>query len=158
LADAQHLARVVDAAPGELADVDQAVGAAEIDEGAKVREVGDDALAHLADLQLVEQLFAPLRAPLLHGEPLGEDQAVAVEVDFDDLELKPAPHHSLQLRLRLGAVGGVFSLQVQDLADRHEATDTFEVDDQTALVEVDDLSLQQIAAIELLLGDAPLPL
>ena len=67
-------------------------------------------------------------------------------------------HHRLQLVLRLGAVGVVFPLEVENLADRHEATNALEVDDQAALVVVDDLGLEQLAALELLLRDAPLAL
>ena len=44
LADLEHLAGMVDAAPGELADMHQAVGAAQIDERAEVGQVADRAL------------------------------------------------------------------------------------------------------------------
>ena len=44
VADLEHLARVVDAAPGHVRDVQQAVDAAEIDEGAVLGEVLDGAL------------------------------------------------------------------------------------------------------------------
>ena len=41
LADLEHLGRMVDVAPGELGDVDQAVHAVEVDERAEVDDVGD---------------------------------------------------------------------------------------------------------------------
>ena len=39
LADGQHLGRMVDAAPGDVGDMQQAVDAAEIDEGAVIGDV-----------------------------------------------------------------------------------------------------------------------
>ena len=52
----QDIARVINAMPGQLADVNQAVGAADIDEGAKVAQAGDDAVDDIADIQLGQQL------------------------------------------------------------------------------------------------------
>ena len=51
LADLEDLGRMVDVAPGDLGDVDQAVDALEVDEGAEVDDVGDLALDDLAGLQ-----------------------------------------------------------------------------------------------------------
>src|SRR5262249_22445698 len=133
LADTQYLAGVVDAAPGELADMDEAIGTAQVHKRAEVGEVGDDTLPHLANLQLVQQLFAPLGTPFLYGQALGEDEAVAVAIDLDDLELQPTPHHACQLLLCLGVVGGVLALEVEDLADGNKPADALEIDDQAAL-------------------------
>ena len=49
-----------DPAPGKLGDVGEAVGAAQVDERAEAGQVADASLAHLADLQLVEELLAAL--------------------------------------------------------------------------------------------------
>ena len=62
LADVQHLGRVVDAPPGDVGDVQQAVEAAEVDEGAVVGDVLDHAAQHLAFLERREQLVALLGA------------------------------------------------------------------------------------------------
>src|SRR5262249_31504037 len=59
LARLQDLGRVGDALPADLADVEQAIDAAEIDEGAKVADVADDAGANLAFLELLPE-FSPL--------------------------------------------------------------------------------------------------
>src|SRR2546421_486848 len=44
LADMERLGRVVDAPPGDVGDVEEAVDAAQIDEGAVIGDVLDDAL------------------------------------------------------------------------------------------------------------------
>ena len=54
LTDLEQLGRVVDVAPGQLGDVDEAVDAVKVHERAEVDDVGDRALHHLAGLQLVE--------------------------------------------------------------------------------------------------------
>ncbi len=43
LADGEHLGRMVHMAPGQLGDVDEAVDAVQVDEGAEVHDVGDGA-------------------------------------------------------------------------------------------------------------------
>ena len=58
LADLEHLGRVVHVAPRELRDVDQAVDAVEVDEGAEVDDVRDLALDLDARAQAVEDLLA----------------------------------------------------------------------------------------------------
>ena len=60
VADRQHFRRMLDAAPGEVGDVQQAVDAAEVDERAVVGDVLDDALDDRAFLQRREQLLALL--------------------------------------------------------------------------------------------------
>ena len=72
--DLDHLRRMVDAAPAHVGDVQQAVDAAQVDERAEVGDVLDDALAELADFQLLEQVG------LLLG-PFGFDQAAAADDD-----------------------------------------------------------------------------
>ena len=58
LVDLDHVVRIGDAAPAHVGDVQQAVDAAEIDEGAELGDVLDDALADLALFDLGQQLFA----------------------------------------------------------------------------------------------------
>ncbi len=87
--DLDHFGRVIDAAPAHVGDVEQTVDTAQIDERAEIGDVFDDALAHLADFQLLEQLRLLLR-------PLGLDQAAAADDDvpagFVDLQ-----HQALDL-------------------------------------------------------------
>ena len=60
LALLEHVAGMLDAAPGQLADVQQAVDAAEIDEGAEIHELPHHAVADLARLERVEHLLPGL--------------------------------------------------------------------------------------------------
>ena len=82
---------VVDVLPAELGDVDQAVHAAEVDEGAEVDDRGDGALAALARLQVGEEVAALFLLGLLQPGPAGQHDVVAVAVELDDLGLDDAP-------------------------------------------------------------------
>src|SRR5579863_1732532 len=159
LADMQHFAGMVDAAPGQLADMNQSVRAAQVNESAKVGKVADNALAHFARFQFVEQLFAPPLPPFLDGEAFGENQAVARSIDLDDLQLEFFVFHGLELGRRLLAVAACrhfLALQIHDLRDRHKAANAVDIDDQATFVMVDDPRLQKLVAAILLLGYAPL--
>ena len=61
LADIQRLGRMVDAPPGDVGDVQQAVDAAEIDEGAVIGDVLHDAVEDLAFLEAWDQLASAAR-------------------------------------------------------------------------------------------------
>ena len=162
LADVVAGLGVVDLVPRELALVDEAVDAAEVDEHAERGDRADRAGDLLADLQAAEQLVALLAALLVEGDLLGQDQAVGLAVDLEDLEPELAADERHQLLGDL--LGGVARLvvlrtarEVDDLADRDEAADAA-VDDEAALVVVDDRRLDDDARLELLLHRAPLAL
>ncbi len=86
LADLQRLGRVVDAPPGDVGDVQQAVDAAEIDEGAVVGDVLDHAVEDLAFLEALDQLGALLGAGLLQHGAARDDDVAARAVHLEDLE------------------------------------------------------------------------
>src|SRR6185312_3277799 len=162
LTDAVAALGVVDLVPGELALVDQAVDPAEVDEHAERGDRPDRAGDLLADLQAAEQLVPLLASLLVEGDLLGQDQAVGLAVDLQDLEPELAADERHQLLGDL--LGGVARLvvlraarEVDDLADRDEAADAA-VDDETTLVVVDDRRLDDDARLELLLHGAPLAL
>ena len=153
---------VVDLVPRQLALVDEAVDAAEVDEDAERRDRADRARDLLADLQAAEQLVALLAALLVEGDLLGQDQAVRLAVDLEDLEPELAADERHQLLGDLlGRVARLVVLrsarEVDDLADRDEAADAA-VDDEAALVVVDDRGLDDDARLELLLHGPPLAL
>ena len=153
---------VVDLVPAELALVDQAVDAAEVDEHAERRDRSHGALDGLPDLQAAEQLVPLLAALLVEGDLLGQDEPVGLAVDLEDLEAELAADERLQLLGDLlGRVARLVVLrparEVDDLADRHEPADPA-VDDEAALVVVDDRRLDDDALLELLLHRAPLAL
>src|SRR3712207_2382483 len=97
LADLDDLGRVVDVLPGQLGDVHQTVDATQVDERTEVDDGGDDAGAHLALGELVEELAADLGLRLLQPLTTGEDDVVAVLVELDDLRLELAAHVGLQV-------------------------------------------------------------
>ena len=162
LADVVAGLGVVDLVPGELALVDEAVDAAEVDEHAERRDRADRAGDLLADLQAAEQLVPLLASLFVERDLLGQDQAVRLAVDLQDLEPELAADERLQLLGDLlGRVARLVVLrparEVDDLADRDEAADAA-VDDEATLVVVDDRGLDDDARLELLLHRAPLAL
>src|SRR5215218_6079667 len=136
VADREDLARVVDVRPGQLGDVDQAVDAVEVHERAEVDDVRDLALDDEARLQAVEDLLALLLALLLeHGAPR-QDDVVARAVELDDL--------ALDLRAEV-------LVEVRDAADVDERGGQEaahpEVDDETALDDLDEGALDRLAGL-----------
>jgi hypothetical protein len=76
LADLEGFGRMVDAAPRDIRDMQQAIDTAEIDEGAVIGDVLDHALKHLAFLEVGHQ-FGPLCGAGLfqHGTARHDDVA-----------------------------------------------------------------------------------
>src|SRR5690348_6464176 len=85
LADLEHLGRMVDVAPGQLADVDQPVHPVEVDEGAEIDDVRDLAVDDVAGVEPVENLLALLLALVLEDGAAREDDIVARAVELDHL-------------------------------------------------------------------------
>src|SRR6202035_2007435 len=97
VADLEDLRRVVDATPAHVRDVEEAVDAAEIDEGAVLGDVLDDALDHLALLEGEESLGLLLVALLLEKDAAAEHDVAALLVELDDLELVGLPDELVQV-------------------------------------------------------------
>src|SRR4029079_13726742 len=136
--------------------------AAEVDEHAERGDRADRAGDFLADLQAAEQLVAPLAALLVERDLLGQDQAVGLAVDLEDLEPELAADERHQLLGDLlGRVARLVVLrtarEVDDLADRDEAADAA-VDDEAALLVVVSRRLEEAPRLELLLHGSPLAL
>jgi hypothetical protein len=136
LADGEQLARVVDVRPGQLGDVDEAVDAVEVHEGAEVDDVRDLALDHEAGLQAVQDLLALLLALLLEHRAAREHHVVARAVELDDLALDLLGHELVEVR---------------DPADVHERRGQeaahAQVDDQAALDDLDHGALDGLPAL-----------
>src|SRR4051795_9931061 len=126
VADREDLARVVDVRPRELGDVDEAVDAVEVDEGAEVDDVRDLALDDEPRLEALEDRLALLLALLLEDRATAQDDVVARAVELDDLRLD-----------RRAEV----LVQVRDAADVHQRggqeAPHAEVDDEAALDHLD---------------------
>ena len=129
---------MLDLTPGQLGQVDQAVGAAEVDERAEVGQAGHAAVANLARLQLGQQPILLLRAPLLSRRALGQNQPIAAAIHLDDLQEQGLAAHRAQLLLDLFLAAA--APQLDDLAERHEPAHAVDRDDQAAFVVVDHLT------------------
>src|SRR5262249_37627839 len=85
LADLEHLRRVVDVAPRQLGDVDQAVHAVQVDEGAEVDDVRDHAGDDVARVERVEDRLPHLLALVLEDGAAREHDVVPRAVELDHL-------------------------------------------------------------------------
>src|SRR6185503_10618503 len=122
-ADRHELRRVRDAAPRHVGDVEQAVDAAEIDEGTEVGDVLDDALPHLILLELLHQLFTLAGALVLEDHAARDDDVAAALVQLDDLELELLAEQLVDVR----------DAAERDLRSRQERVDAHQVHHHTAL-------------------------
>ena len=96
-ADFEQLARVPEAAPGHVGDVEQAIHAIEIDECTEVSQVLDAARDHVADLHAFEELLALLAPLLLDQFAPAENDVLPVVVDLDNLEIVGVADELLQI-------------------------------------------------------------
>ena len=78
--------RMVDAAPGHVGDMQQAVDAAEIDERAVVGDVLDDALDDLAFFEVLDDFRTLLGAALFENGAARHDDVAAAAIHLEDLE------------------------------------------------------------------------
>ena len=87
LAGRDHFARVTDPAPGHVGDVQQAVNATEVDEGAVFGDVLDHAMDDGAFLEGLHQLGALFAHRGFDHGTARQHHVVALAVELDDLEL-----------------------------------------------------------------------
>ena len=141
LADAQHLGRMVDAPPGDVGDVQQAVDAAEIDERAVVGDVLDRAVDDLAFGEVGDDLVALLGAALFEHGAARHDDVAAAAIHLEDLERLRDVHQRRDVAHRADV----------DLAARQERHGAVEVDGEAALDLVEDDAVDLLALLERLL-------
>jgi hypothetical protein len=128
LADRQDLGRVVDAAPGHVGDVQQAVDTAEIHEGAVFGDVLDHAVDDVAFGQLADDLGALLGAALFEDRAARDDDVAAAAVHLEDLE------RLLEAHQRAGVAHGAHI----DLGAGQERHGAAEIDGEAALDAAED--------------------
>jgi len=96
IAHLQHITRVINTMPRQFADMDQAIGAANIDECTEIAQTCDSALDAVALFELREQTGLLLLTGLTLRFALTEDEAAAILINFDDLHFKLGVHHRIQ--------------------------------------------------------------
>ena len=145
LADLQRLGRMVDAAPGDVGHVQQAVDAAEIDEGAVVGDVLHHAVQDHAFLEALDQLAALLGAGLFQHGAAGDDDVAARAVHLEDLERLRRAHQRPDVAHRADI----------DLAAGQERHGAAEIDGEAALHPAVDRAVDALLALERLFQVGP---
>src|SRR5262249_17012894 len=90
LVDMDDLVGVGDAAPAHVGDLQEAVDAAQTDEGAELGDVLDHALANLAFLDFRKEVFLHRLALVFQELAAADDDIAAGLVDLEDLALNGA--------------------------------------------------------------------
>ncbi len=138
VADSHDLARMLDALPGHVGDVEQAVDAAQINEGTVVGQVLDDTDDLLAFLQGGEQRFTLGAVLGFENGTTGNDNVVALRIELDDLEVE----------LFVFQVRGVAHRTNVDQRAGQEGTDGVDVDSEAALDLAVDHALDDLFLLE----------
>ena len=136
---------MLDAPPGHVGDVQQAVDAAQVQEGAVVGQVLDHALDLHAFFQVLQQVIALGAVFLFHHGAAGDHHVVALAVELDDLEF-------LLLAFQVGGVA--HRAHVHQRA-RQEGAHGAQLDGEAALDLAVDEALDGLAGLEGLLQEVP---
>src|SRR6266702_2033930 len=145
LADREHLGRVVDAAPRDVGDVQQAVDAAEVNERTVIGDVLDHAVDDLTLFEVLHQFLTLLGAGLFQHGAAGDDDVATAAVHLEDLERLRVVHQRRNVADRTDV----------DLRARQERHGTVEVDGEAALDLVEDDASDLFVVLERLLKLAP---
>src|SRR4029078_1062048 len=120
--------RVIDPAPGDIGDVQEAVDAAEINERTVIGDVLDHAVDHLTLFEVLHQILALLGAGLFENRAARHHDVAAATVHLEDLERLRVVHQGCYVADRADV----------DLRARQEGNGTVEVDREAALDLVED--------------------
>ncbi len=131
VAHLEHLAGVVQAAPGHVRDVQQAVHAAQIDEGAVFGDVLDGSFHQLAFFQASQGFFLHVRIDGLKVELAAQNDVAAAAVHLDDLHVEGLAEVGVQVadrfdvHLAAGQEGADADIHGQAALDllQHDAMD-----------------------------------
>src|SRR5215469_1938522 len=145
LANVEDFGRMVDAAPGDVGDMQEPVNAPEIDERPVVGDVLDDPVDDLALFEVLHQLLTLLGPGFLeHRAPRHHDVA-APAIHLEDLERLRDIHERRDVADRTDV----------DLAARQEGDGAVEVDRKAALDLVEDHALDFFVPLERPFQPAP---
>ncbi len=128
LADIEHLGRMIDAPPGDVGDVQEAVDAAEVHERAVVGDVLHHAVDDLTLFEVLHQFLALLGAGLFQNGAARDHDVAAAAVHFQDLERLLDVHQRRDVADRPDV----------DLAARQERHRAVEIDREAALDLIED--------------------
>ena len=129
---------MVDAPPGDVGDMQQAVDAAEIDESAVIGDVLDHALDDLALFEIGDDLVALLGAALFENRAARHDDIAAAAVHLEDLERLRHAHQRRHVADRADI----------DLRARQEGHGAVEIDGKAALHLIEDDAFDLLGVLE----------
>src|SRR5438105_2935424 len=133
--------------------MDESVGAADVDEDPEVADAGDCAGLDVPFLELEEEAFLFGGALFLDSSAFGKDRTVAAAVQLDDFE-GDSLADPLGERV-LSVLGGAAVGAADELRERDEGVDAFDVDEQAALIAARDIGLEGLVAVHVVLKDTP---
>src|SRR5476649_2234961 len=145
LADGQHFGRVIDPAPGDIGDVQQAVDAAEIDERTVIGDVLDDAVDDLTLFEVLHQFLALFGAGLFENRAARHHDVAAAALHLENLERLRIVHQRCDVANRPDV----------DLRARQERHRAVEIDGEAALDLIEDDAVHLLVVVEGLLELAP---
>src|SRR6202048_4117758 len=145
LADGQHFGRVIDPAPGDIGDVQEAVDAAEVNERTVIGDVLDDAVDDLAFLEILHQFLALFGAGLFQNRAARHHDVAAAAIHLEDLERLRIVHQRRDVADRPDV----------DLRTRQEGYCAVKIDGEAALDLVEDDAVPLLVIVEGLLELAP---
>src|SRR5229473_7666886 len=145
LADGEHFGRVIDPAPGDIGDVQQAVDAAEIDERTVIGDVLDHTVDDLTLFEILHQFLALFGAGLFENRAARHHDVAAAAIHLEDLERLRIVHQRRDVANRADI----------DLRARQEGHRAVEIDGEAALDLIEDDAVHLLVVVERLLELAP---
>src|SRR6202521_4463435 len=137
LADGQDLGRVIDPAPGDIGDVQQAVDAAKVDERTVIGDVLDHAVDHLTLFEVLHQLLALLGAGLFQNRAARHHDVAAAAIHLENLERLRIVHQRRDVADRADI----------DLRARQERYRAVEIDGKATLDLIEDDAVHLLVVV-----------
>src|SRR5204863_349474 len=138
LADGEHFGRVIDPAPGDIGDVQQAVDAAEIDERTVIGDVLDHAVDDLTLFEILHQFLALFGAGLFENRSARHHDVAAAAIHLENLERLRIVHQRSYVADRPDI----------DLRARQEGHRAVEIDGEAALDLIEDDAVHLLVVVE----------
>ena len=134
--------------PRQFRYMDEAVGAAKIDERAEVTHAGHSPLANGTLLQFGQQGLPLFDAHVLRGCSLREDGTLSAPVDFNDLELEFLSDKGIKgLELVIAIALGEFTVLRGELREGNEGLDATSFDEDAAAIVANDPAVDEFLGV-----------